>query len=386
MKYTVAFGGWYQRTTLHLTEISDFLDRGDSRLDLNENKLRDLWRSLGIAKTTRKVKDLEYIQAQTSGAITIRYYEDGLYVLTLSSTDVKRAEKILSLYFYQTFEPAISYIFSLGAPTPKILANIKPNHPTVISYKSALHDKQDKKVNTYGKVYSKITSNKTTVYKTPSRIFITSKKTSIVRGLVEEQIFFREFKDQLEKYLNIHRSVWEEIATIKEKGSIRGNEVETMRNKLESYKKTIDLISNRINQMGACVGTRKNIAQGLKIEKDLLKLFQYKFDTLSDTHSYIRELWNMTSNYVESAIKILVEVENKIVNSSIKSLTLITTVGVLSGIMGYLAQDELPKLNQTGLAYFVFLVVATWVINNIVVKANKKRKYDLEFTERSKKI
>ena len=35
--------------------------------------------------------------------------------------------------------------------------------------------------------------------------------------IMEMEIFFREFKDQLQKYLNIHRKVWEEISDIKER-------------------------------------------------------------------------------------------------------------------------------------------------------------------------
>ena len=63
-----------------------------------------------------------------------------------------------------------------------------------------------------------------------------------VQDLVEMQIFFREFKDQLEKYLNIHRNLWEEISDIKERKLLRGSEIEPIRAKLDSYQKTISLI------------------------------------------------------------------------------------------------------------------------------------------------
>ena len=38
----VTFGGWYQRTTLHLTEIYDFFKYGTSRLSLSKGKLKIL--------------------------------------------------------------------------------------------------------------------------------------------------------------------------------------------------------------------------------------------------------------------------------------------------------------------------------------------------------
>ena len=68
-------------------------------------------------------------------------------------------------------------------------------------------------------------------------------------SIVETQIFFREFKSQLHKYLSIHREIWEKISEIKERKFIKGKDVEFYRVQLEIYKKTIDLINNRINQM-----------------------------------------------------------------------------------------------------------------------------------------
>ena len=35
----LTFGGWYQRTTLHLTEVYQFLSQGTSNLDLSKESL-----------------------------------------------------------------------------------------------------------------------------------------------------------------------------------------------------------------------------------------------------------------------------------------------------------------------------------------------------------
>jgi len=384
-KYTVTFGGWYQRTTLHLTEIYDFLAYGVSRLNLSNDKLTRFHKELDIKKVKREVDNLEYVKAETNSGINIKYFEDGLYILQAKTDNIDSTKDNISRYFEDIFEPAISYIFSLGAPTPKVLANIKIHHPTVVSLS---RKNTDYKINEkYGHIYSQITSKEVTVYKTPTHIFIvSSSKRKHLNDIVEMQIFFREFKDQLEKYLNIHRNIWEEIAKIKEKKEISGEEVGKIKTKLDGYEKTIDLIKNRINQMGTYIGTRRSIAKESDIEDELVKFFQYKFETLSDTHTYIKELWIMTSSYLDSAIRILSDIKSQSTNVSIRSLQVITTIGVVSGILGYLAKSELPRFNLVGIFYFAVLIIATWLINKIILIYYKKRKFTIAFTERAKNI
>ena len=37
----ITFGGWYQRTTLHLTEIYEFLSKAESQIDLDKDRLKE---------------------------------------------------------------------------------------------------------------------------------------------------------------------------------------------------------------------------------------------------------------------------------------------------------------------------------------------------------
>src|SRR3989344_5680220 len=130
--YTVVFGGWYQRTTLHLTEIYDFLEDCRGHKDLDSSQLKSFRDQLHLGSISREVGYLEYIQAEASGGISIKYYEDGLYVLSQTTSDILTTATTLEHYFRQFFEPAISYLFSRGAPIPKVLANIKTFHPIVV--------------------------------------------------------------------------------------------------------------------------------------------------------------------------------------------------------------------------------------------------------------
>ncbi|MBI2464625.1 hypothetical protein HYV64_00640 [Candidatus Shapirobacteria bacterium] len=378
-RFTITFGGWYQRTTLHLSEIYDLFALGHSGLKLDQATLTTLHQKLDFVTVTREWGELEYIKCLTSDGIEVRYYEDGLYVLIINSTHIVTGQKKLREYYDNSLAPAISYIFSLGAPTPKVLANIRQEHPTVVSAYTTTPKTFFAKLK-FGPVYSQITSPSLSVYKTPAHIIILSKSSpEDVNKLIEMQIFFREFKDQLHRYLNLHREIWEEISDIKERGSVSGREVESLRARLDSYQKTINLIKSRLNQMGTYVRTRASIAKKLELEDQLASVFQYKFETLTNTHSYVQDIWKMTQDYVDTAIQVINEVKAHSTSNGINSLRLITTIGVLSGIFGYLSKDQFPTFTLIGLWYFLVLVLGTWIINQAVTTAFRSIHYRLKF-------
>ncbi len=390
-QFKVTYGGWYQRTTLHLSEIYDLFALGRSGLDLSKEKLTEFYKNFNFDSVTREAGYLEFVRAKTKNGVEVRYYEDGLYILEVELDDlanVAKSKELLETYFNDTLNPATSYIFSLGAPTPKVLANIRTVHPIVISVIQEEPGNFQPDQGEFGAIYSTIRSEDIMVHKTPGYIFIISspKSESAVAELVEMQIFFREFKDQLEKYLNIHRKLWEEISDIKERKLIRGNEVEPIRAKLDSYQKTISLISNRINQMGSYIRTRSSISKGSNIEEHLRKLFEFKFEVLTDTLDYIKEIWKMTTDYLSSAIQNIVEIKNQGASRGIQSLQVITSIGVVSGLIGYFSKNEWPQFTALGAVYFSGIIFVTWLINYAVSLLYKNKKYTLKFTDRIKDI
>ncbi|OGJ22204.1 hypothetical protein A3K73_06410 [Candidatus Pacearchaeota archaeon RBG_13_36_9] len=383
----VMFGGWYQRTTLHLSEIFEFFVNCKSKLELAPEKLAEYHKNLKLQSVSREYSNLDYIKAVTNESIEIRYYEDGLYLLEIESEDIENSAILLKDYFHEAFEPAINYLFSLGAPTPKILSNLHQEHCIVVRKLDKNHNKFAVPEE-FGAVNKKSISREVSLYKTRDYLFIVglpSKKESI-DAIVEMQIFFSEFKEQLHRYLNIHRKVWEGISSIKERRSVRGKEVEFYRAELESYKKTIDLINNRINQMPSYAHTRASLAKRLKIEEELNILLQYKFEDLFNTLAYIKEIWQMTANYVNSAIQILVEIANKKSVSGIRSIQILASIGVVTGLVGYLTRDSLPKFTQVGAIYLGSLALVVLVIDFIIKKYFQHKKYELKFAEIEKKL
>ncbi len=371
----VYFGGWYQRTTLHLTELFDLFAYGNSQLNLASEKLALFKSNLDFNTVERQYDFLEYILAKTNSGILLKYYEDGLYILETDNDDLLAGKKLLEDYYNQKLHPATSYIFSLGAPTPKVLANIKTVHPTIVVTTAKTE------IEKYGQVYSKMSSGGITVYKSSEFIFVTgpASKKEVLENLVGMQIFFREFKDQMEKYLNIHRSVWEEISELRNQEYIQGKQVSSLISKLENYQYTINLISSRINQMTTYINTRASIAQKLSIVEDLSVLFKYKFEGLADTHKYIQELWNMTIRYLNDSLTIVRSIEAKTLNTSIQSLQIITSIGVFSGIIGYLSRDKLPSVNTFGILYLIGLLAVVWGVNKLIKISYKNTRYQTNF-------
>jgi len=186
--------------------------------------------------------------------------------------------------------------------------------------------------------------------------------------------------------LNIHRKIWEEIAAIKEKKYVDGNEVVDYRNKLDGYKKTIELINNRINQMGAYANTRASLAKELGIESSMVELFRYRFEDLLNTLSYIKEIWKMTMDYVNMAINRMTEIEGKATQSGIRSIQILASIGVVSAIITYLSKDTLPSLSKTGAIYLVILGVSAFLVDFVMKKRAKNKKYKINFAEVTKKI
>ena len=388
---SVTYGGWYQRTTIHLSEIYDFFTSGTSKLDLGKDELSRFKGKMDLKSVTRESGLLESVVAETEKGIIIRYYEDGLYILENSADDISsipEARHHLEEYYGEAMSPAIGYIFSLGAPTPKVLANIKTVHPTVICGSSSSPETFEIDEDAFGPVYSRISGNGVLVMKTPLYIFVITRPAlrKNASSLVENLIFFREFKDHLEKYLNIHRSLWEEISAIKEKKSLQGGEVDELRERLDGYQKTINLISNRINQMGTYVRTRSLIAKSASVEDYLRNFFQFKFETLLDTLEYIKEIWKMTSDYLSSAIQNLLEIKSQTAAKGIQSLQVITSLGVVAGIIGYISKGELPQVTFIGLIYFALMIFLTWVLNKGIARFYMKKNYKLRFGNRAEKI
>jgi hypothetical protein len=384
----IFIGGWYQRTMLHLSEIYDFLKTSESPLDLDKKKLKSLRNKLDLLSVEMRPGDFGHINVKTKQGIIVRIFEDGLIVL---NTDYKNAKKdVLNLtnFYENKLSPALGYIFSLGAPVPKELANIKTVYPYFIVLNKAdgkeitkiLKDFQQDK-------YFEIKNNRFEVYRGDKLYIINNikEKNNIIERLINEQIFVREFKGQLHRYLNLHRTIWEKIANIKERGEILGKEAGEFKSKIESYKKTINLIGSRINQMGSYAATRGAIVKNDPELQRLDFILHFKYKTLLDTLAYVKEIWVTTKNYTDSALDTFSSIHAKSTQTSIKNLTVITTAGVGASLIKLFGM-KFPSLSIDGLTYFATVVFVGYAANKILKIAAVRKKHKIKNIEFDKNI
>ena len=378
----IFIGSWFQRTTLHLSEIYDFLTIADSPLNLDSNKLAELRDNLELENVYDIHDDFEYISAEVKNGISFKIYEDGLIVLSSDpSDDIKKDIDQITSYYEDKLSVGLKYIFSLGAPIPKELANIKTVYPYFIIFDKAeekeIHDLladfgQDKHFEIKKKTFS--------VYRGETLYIINTHGESLetIEKFIGEQIFIREFKAQMHRYLNLHRTIWENIAKVKEAGSIKGKDIKELKAKIEAYQKSISMIDTRINQMGAYIETRNSIVKNDPEMEKFIDVLQFKYESLNSTLTYIKEIWQMTNRYVESAVTIFSGLKSKATVSSLKNLTVVTSMGVGATLIGLLSKNELPEITTAGAVYFAIVALIGYLVNKLTKIYYENKEYKIK--------
>lgn len=364
-----------------MSEIYDFLKDARSELALDQVRLKELNTALEISGLEMNIDNLDFIMFGTKTGIEIKIYEDGLIVLSQPRPTgiVKDLISGLTSYYENKLSPAISYIFSLGAPIPKELANIKTIYPYFLVLDSAEKKEIDGLLKDFGQEkYFEIKKPEFEIYRGNKLYIINNFKEELgnIETVINEQIFMREFKGQLHRYLNLHRIIWERIAEVKERGKIKGDEIAPFKDKIEGYAKTINLIEARINQMNAYIKTRGQIAKNNKELERFREILEFKYETLVDTLQYIKDIWGMTKNYVNSALDIFSGLQAKSTESSVKNLTVITSMGVGATLINLFTQQP-PKLNLAGAIYFIVLALIGYFTNLIMQKIAMRRMYKI---------
>ena len=387
----VYIGGWFQRTTLQLSEIYDFVRDGTSQLKLDKNKLQKMRADLDLAHVEYNVDGLEYLYLTTNTDIQIKIFEDGLIVLNDGNvTEFSLFQDIESLaqYYEKKLSPAFSYLFSLGAPVPKELANIETVYPYFIVLNNAKETEMQALLSrTERQKYFDYKNQHYDVVRGNKYYFINNKTKDMhqVERYIEEQIFIREFKAQLHRYLNLHRIIWEKIDDVKENAHVRGKDIIAFSNKIDGYRKTVNLIDSRINQMNTYIKTREKIAKSDSNLIESLDLIGYRYETLINTVSYMQQIWAMTKNYLNQAAKLFDSLESSITEKSVNSLTIVTSMGVGASLID-LFTESAPSFSSFGFIYFFILAVVGYSVNKIMKKISENRKYEISDIEYDKNI
>lgn len=386
----IYIGGWFQRTMLQLSEIYDFLRESKSQLNLNQEQLDEYRKQLNIGKIDYGVSGEEYIIFTTSENITVKIFEDGL--ITLKNDQISEETLFADIervkdYYEKKLSPAFSYLFSLGAPVPKELANIETVFPYfIVCDKAKREEISDLLSRTEKQKYFEFQNDKYDVIRGDKYYIINNKKESIenIERYVEEQIFIREFKGQLHKYLNLHRVIWEKIDTVKQNTRVKGSEIVKFTTKLERYYKTINLIEGRIKQMSTYISTREKIAKNDAELEEFLAISGYRYETLRDTLEYIKTLWEMTKNYVQNVQKQFEKIKHDVTSSAINSLTVVSSMTAVANILRLLNQT--PTFSVSGIYYVIILAIVGVSSTKILGAISNTKKYDITSIEYDKNV
>ncbi len=387
----VYIGGWFQRTTLQLSEIYDFLKDARSELNLDKKKLVRLHDALELSNIEYGVDGLEYLKATTRLGINIKIFEDGLIVLNdedINEFSLFNDIDALADYYDNKLSPAINYIFSLGAPVPKELANIETVFPYfIVLDKASKNDIATLLAKTEKEKYFEYSNKDYDVVRGNKYYFINNKTKAIdqVERYIEEQIFIREFKGQLHRYLNLHRIIWEKIDAVKENAKVKGKDIVAFTSKIDGYKKTVNLIDSRINQMTTYISTREKIAKSDNSLTESLALIGYRYETLKNTVYYMQQIWSMTKNYLNQAETLFDGLESQVTEKSIGNLTIVSAMGVGASLID-LFTESAPTFSMFGILYFFILAFVGWSVNKIMRKISENRKFEIQDIEYDKNI
>lgn len=387
----VYVGGWFQRTMLQLSEVYDFLRECKTKLKLDQKKLVKYRKNLEIGSIDYGVSGEEYIKFTTANDISVKIFEDGLIVLNNNNvseetlfTDIEKVQD----YYENKLSPAISYLFSLGAPVPKELANIETVYPYFIECDNASKAEINRLLaRTDNQKYFEFNTENYDVIRGEKYYFLNNKKKSSdnIERYIEEQIFIREFKGQLHRYLNLHRIIWEKIDEIEGKENVKGSEIVNFMTKLEGYSKTINLIDGRINQMSCYISTRERIAKNDPELAEFLAISGYRYETLRDTLNYIQYLWDMTQTYVNSAKSTISSVKSDVTNTSINNLAIVTSMSAGASILGLFSKSK-PTFDIWGVWYFLILAALGYITTKVLEFVKKHQKYEVSDIEYDKNI
>ncbi len=384
---SIYIGGWFQRTMLQLSEIYDFLRDGSFQTNLDKDKLLGLRDNLRIESIEYGVASEEFVAFTTEEHIKVKLFEDGL--ITVSSNQVSEPTMFADIervrgYYEERLSPAINYLFSLGAPVFKELASVESIYPYFIVCDNASSDDiSDLLAKTERQKYFEFDGKNYNVLRGDKYYFINNKKATLanIERYIEEQVFIREFKGQLHRYLNLHRSIWSKVDAIKKQSYVNEDEVLSSISDLDRYEKTALLVEGRLKQMAPYVGIRE---AGMKDDQELtefLAISGYRYSALEAALDYMQSLWHTTRRYAESAQRLMLRVEQERLVSTCRSILLILTLLAIVSILGLVFGSTLQFSVDT-IIYAAILIIVVLLGSRLLSLRHSTKRYKLLSLER----
>jgi len=337
----IYLGTWLPRTSMHLKEVYHFFKNG-SGIDLDQSKLEYFRSQLNLKNLIfNNNPDFDNLKFSSEN-IEVTITEDGIILIILSQvSDTNMEIKKLESFYTDQLGPALSYLFSRGAPLPQTLLNIKEAYPKIlVGQHLVLREIEEYLKDHSDTLLTKISSGELSLFYGEESEFvdisnaITQKNyDELLDPLLMCTIFLRSFSDLLERYLQLHRSVWTEISSIRESKDFRYRDFTIVRNKILDILKTISFIRARLQQMNDILSLRSTFTSEI-LKQKLSTLGLDSFFTLEKSYQYMDSLWQMTADYGNSTMTLFVSLLEENAQRELRLLQQITVAGMLVGFFG----------------------------------------------------
>ena len=363
----IYIGTWFQRTNLHLKEFFYFLQTGKSRLALDQSRLAHFYKELTPKKIYWEEGEVfDCVRARFDN-LEMAFFEDGLVLFKKEYQDLKKDLQGLREFYEKNFSPAVSYLYSLGAPLPKRLAKTELILPYII-VASEVEEREVKELfSEVGDfVQSYVSAPEASLYFGNEISLFSLKKAKKedfqIEEIIECFIFFREFTAQLNGYLQAHRSIWEDVSQIRDRPALRFRDFPDIRNFLMQIKQTLSFVEARLTQMENFMTVRREQVKEKNRDEILKSLSIYQFDTLTNSHRYMASLWKMTQDYADSTFNLLSMFYQENTQRAVDALKLVTIISMGIGFFRISAMVDYNLLHPffLGSVGLIFIFAAVF--------------------------
>ncbi len=329
-------GTWFQRTSLHLREIERFVKHRQGIPGLDNKRLEELWEVLSPHEVTYHEGDFDYL-AIRCGEATVSITEDGVILIRWPLKDVRATRERLEKFYSQRLGPVLNYLFSLGAPLPHALRDVKEAYPillagsdlTTADVELIFQEIEDA-------IHSRVASDALEIFRGEVIDLFNLRggdlRAELHEDLFRHLIFAREFEEQLASYLFLHRQMWETIARARSSKTMRYRDFPAVRYQLLQYLQILQFVTARLAQMKDILMGRQAVIASLPFDESVLKLD--RFEHLETDQKYVSHLWEMTTNYVEDTLGLLESLFQENTQRELNTLKFVTLITALTGFFG----------------------------------------------------
>ncbi|PIP26344.1 MAG: hypothetical protein COX31_02855 [Candidatus Moranbacteria bacterium CG23_combo_of_CG06-09_8_20_14_all_40_16] len=353
----IFIGSWYSRTQLHLSELHLFFTEGRSHLSLNKEKLLKYKKNINPSNASIIKENGHEILVAKLDKYDLEYHENGLVLMSIDPIPEKINQEMKSLadFTLNKMFDAFGFLFSQGAPIPKIFIALKSILPYVVLAEGSTKQEIERFfVEQKEEIRQEIKNDESIIYY-GNRLIVINGKAEDNIDLVRIFYLLNDAKNQFQKVLDLHRFIWEEVDKVKSKGKIRYCDLSLNRDTLMEINNEIIFFKSRLEQVNNVLANESvECAKMNKLKPDdkIAIHFMESFESLKRTSSYIKNLWSMTENYVSNTFNLINLLYQEGTQKQLNILQFIFVISAIASIitMGSVYGFEINLFDKSGLS------------------------------------